>query len=320
MSFKLRTPCFSTLLLALATGMAANAQAASPSVLTSMASLSNVQIELIDLNPNDGIAPALTFNGQGVLAAQLINYDTGTYDGPGYANGNFLPNQEVRYDTADVTNVATGSSLSVANHLTWDRVATKLTDTPGGNGSMSNVFLSNSAGLFYYEPGCGSIDLPFTLTANTALVIRGTMSASASLQGGAISQALQESGYTGGWSPSRSGYLGASVSLSSWHDYIDGQDRAVGSYFSRSEANVYLSPDLLVSNDQLISGDSTASDFVVNFSNFDSISRMGSVTLTVQATDDLTLMTVQAIPEPSTYALMGLGLVGMMWARRRVAR
>lgn len=317
MTFNFRVRFLSKLLLALTSGLAAQAHAASPVVFNSLVGLSNVQIELIDLNPNDGIAPALTFNGQGVLAAQLINYDNGTYDGPSYT-GSILPSQEVRYDTADVTNVATSSSLSLASHVTWDRVAASLTDAPGGNGNISNVTLPNSAGLFRYEPGGGSIELPFTLTANTALVIRGTMSMSASLQGGVIAQSLQDSGYTEAWTAGRSGYLGASVALSSWNDYIDGQDRVVGSYYSRSEANVNLSPDLLVSNDQLISTDSTSSDFVVNFANFDSASKTGLVALNVQANDDLVLMTTQAIPEPSTYVLMILGLAGVTWARRRI--
>lgn len=309
------------LLLALLAGLSASGvQASSPVVLNSTVGLTNVKIELIDLDPNDGITPALTFNGQGLLASHLINFDTGTYSGPSYTSGSFLPTQEIRYDDANATNVATPSSLSISSHITWDRLAANMGSTPSGEGSTSEVFAPNSADLMTFGKGGFNSEQPFTLTANTALVIRGTMTISSTLQGSTIAQALQDQGYTGAWQASRTGYLNATVGLRSWTDYIDGQGRTVGHTDSNNTANLNLSPALKVSNDQLLNTDGASSDFVVNFSNFSRDTKTGLITMGVQMADDLTLMTAQAIPEPSTYSLMGLGLVGIALTRRRITR
>lgn len=290
------------------------AQAASQS----SASISGLTFTLIDLTPNDGVAPSFSFlTSAGSTALTISANDTfvGEIDSASRTRpGMFSFSQQA---LAELTRAgARGSvddkSLSVSGYANGPQTTY--------NASASTGYISSSY-YYYGQP------LTLSLSANSVLLIDANVSLTASASNpqactyyyycnnaGELASASATSylsyNYTG--SPISSSYSGAqtlSLQASAQGEYSLGNyqyDPATGSYtyvyatYPKHEDNKQL-------NDVLRSV----------FSNSSSLTQSASFGLSVAVSGQAT--TSALIPEPSTYALFAQGLVfgGLVVARRR---
>jgi len=133
---------------------------------TATASMTDFHVELIDLDPNDGIAPSLTF--QDLQGGSFIAAESGT---PGH----------VLTDTHQGgTPLGVGSSSSTRGAAS---ALASFTGDPRGQGASALASASLGARGLYgastVQLGDGAIYAPFTLSADTRLVITADASASA---------------------------------------------------------------------------------------------------------------------------------------------
>lgn len=143
--------------------------AAMPAVAsTATATLTDFHIELVDLDPNDGIAPSLTF--QDVLGGSFIAAESGA---PGHV---LTDTHQGGAPFGAATSSSTHGAASALSSFTGDPRA------PGAGGSASATASTGLAGLYgasTVQLGDGAIYAPFTLSADTRLVITADASASA---------------------------------------------------------------------------------------------------------------------------------------------
>ena len=143
--------------------------AAMPAVAsTATASMSDFHIELVDLDPNDGIAPSLTF--QNVQGGPFIAAESG-------APGNVLTDthQGGLPFGAGSSSSARGGASALSSFMGDPRA-------PGAGGTASASAQTGTRGLYgasTVQLGDGAIYAPFTLSADTRLVITADASASA---------------------------------------------------------------------------------------------------------------------------------------------
>jgi hypothetical protein len=155
---------------ALATIAAAVASlAAMPAVAsTATATLTDFHIQLVDLDPNDGIAPSLTF--QNVLGGSFIAAESGA---PGHV---LTDTHQGGAPFGAGMSSSTRGAASALSSFTGDPRA------PGAGGSASATASTGLQGLYgasTVQLGDGAIYSPFTLSADTRLVITADASASA---------------------------------------------------------------------------------------------------------------------------------------------
>lgn len=308
------------LLASLAT-LATTASAAD-TIASGSASVTGLSYHLIDLDPNDGIAPSITFNDSYVGIAA----DTGTS-----ANQQFTPAGEWVRAPGDLFTSApvnwTSSSGNVTGNYNSNSAAISTTlrgadlnaMATGLGGDGYSVTLTAASGMFYgkdefpdypgvliaYNPGQSS----FTLSANTALVIDGQWHVNASLDLNQLaSGAFLNSIQANAWNAFVVNHVAAGVAL----QLDNGQD-GVFAYNSvqYSQALDGNGPGELFSQ-----RDSEQSDapFSVQINNASASSANGMLILGAEADYSVSV----AVPEPGTWVLMGLGLVGIgVVARRR---
>lgn len=133
---------------------------------TATASMTDFHVELIDLAPNDGITPKLTF--QNLQGGSFIAAESGV---PGH----------VLTDTHQ-GGAPLGAGSSSSMHGAASALA-RFTGDPFGEGAAATASASTSArgqyGASTVQLGDGAIYAPFTLSADTRLVITADASASA---------------------------------------------------------------------------------------------------------------------------------------------
>jgi len=133
---------------------------------TATASLSDFHIELIDLDPADGIVPSLTF--QNLQGGSFIAAESG-------APGHVLTDSHQG-------GIAFGAGSSSSTNGAASALAS-FTGDPRGVGALASASASTTmAGLYgasTVQLGDGAIYSPFTLSADTRLVITANASASA---------------------------------------------------------------------------------------------------------------------------------------------
>lgn len=152
---------------ALATIVAIASLTALPAVAsTATATLTDFHIELVDLDPNDGIAPSLLF--QNVQGGSFIAAESG-------APGHVLTDAH-----QGGTPFGAGSSSSARGGAS--ALSSFTGDPRGAGGLASATAFTGMPGLYgasTVQLGDGAIYAPFTLSADTRLVITADASASA---------------------------------------------------------------------------------------------------------------------------------------------
>ena len=336
MSALIRTPLRPVMLacaIALCSHAAAQA-AGDPIVAQSTLKLSGLSFELIDLTPGDGIAPSLSVQTQSIINSSNTVFDEASgnwlYNGPSYSNSLLLPTTPVNYTTPDGlgTVTSTSASMTLQSQFTLSQVLPPLTPPDGtGAGHVTDSRTLSGVDLLtfgrpYQMPLSG-----FTLGAGTSLVLRGTLSAEMTFDSTAVQSALAATGYDswylygtlkgagrfelGNQLYDADGNYGAIVQPSDPF-YFEGRENLFHSYgMDNSPLNLSTSQDFEFTVDNF--GDSDGTGWVELYMRVNSDVRLHAVRFSVITPP----IDIPAIPEPSTYALMGLGLVGIAAVARR---
>ena len=320
-----------SLALAAALCLSSTAHAAeSTFVAQASLSLTGLSFQLIDVNPTDGIAPSISFESTGYLGGEWVYdelADTYTHQGGIQYSNSLLPSAPQSYVSADGLSTinTTSNSVLMQSQVSGSDLHGALDDTDL-LGYASRTWLTSSR--FDVGKAFGGDYESFTLSAGTGLILRGTFSSKLSFADNSALQSEFEA----------NGYEDVSL-VQNFHTTVDftmaaldressdpigyGYDVKQGNYFYR-EAFDDMSQDSL---DGFAAVDRTTSnDFEFTIVNFGSADMSGVVSLSMSVVSNHSLgsfrpsIDTPAIPEPSTYALMGLGLVGIMGVTRRRRR
>lgn len=230
--------------------------------------------------------------------------------------------------TKSLTYVTSYDNFNEEGQLVTVTTTTTETGTAGGGESSFRATGALST------PEYGSVSAEFQLSPNTLLVLQGTASASVSLDLAALRAMVAAQGADVSTIASASGSARAGIMLAGPSNYADGYDSSPdglsnesywidmgsGNQSASIYADVYGYPE---------SADPTPRSISKNFT-FTFVNPQAQATRTGYLLVDLASSLQQfhgtlaqtttietAIPEPATYALMGLGLVGIALVRRR---
>lgn len=133
---------------------------------TATASMTDFRVQLVDLDPDDGVTPSLTF--QDLQGGSFLAAESG-------APGNVFT--DTHQGGAPLGAGSSSSARGAASALA------SFTGDPRGQGASATASASTSARGFYgastVQLGDGAIYAPFTLSADTRLVVTADASASA---------------------------------------------------------------------------------------------------------------------------------------------
>lgn len=287
------------------------------------ASFSNLTYRLIDLDPNDGVAASVSFTGQGSAST---NYEAAYVDVSGLPLTPLL--QQGTGASASITASGIAASASVESGAVSMYIEPanpgQAFFTLSGGGTASAVLGDTTLG---YEPVS---TLFLALGANTGIVFEMRAQGEATINAADLKAAqdslLTNEGFDLDTMQFSYGQLYSSFLLQAalyTRDVIDndqGQMGAIrGSAFSFED---YLT-DVIDGETAL----ATSFDRIITLDYFNATSQSVQASLAMETRTNATasvggmvgadLIPVPSIPEPGTYALMGLGLVGLAWARRR---
>ncbi|MGC4061867.1 MAG: PEP-CTERM sorting domain-containing protein [Aquabacterium sp.] len=308
------------LLLMLLSAMPVIGQAAASPVISTVTSrLSNLQIELIDLAPNDGIAPSITFNGSGVWDA---------YGGTPvtlYSNG-LLPSSTVTHTSTDGSTVLTASpsGIEITSQLTYDALQSNAAETAYDGYYRINGSLGIGHGLDLTNLSAPDLGPSFTLSPHTLAIVRGNLSTSWTLDGQAIASQLDPKYST--WSVTALGSPNVEVGLQYGTEFRDANGGIQGGVYAGGDAA--LSPPVYSvagSDNTSFQSNQASHDFMFSIANVGDGSEAGTVAMSISTGLTYTVSgfgidpngVIAGIPEPGTWMLMGLGLVGIALARRQ---
>ena len=371
MHASLKRPVRLTLVSALLAGLGAHAAAAEP-FLSATSSLSKLTFQLIDLDPNDGIAPSFTLMLDGKSSINALDVTAGDFStGPlispvpltGPSTASPLPtfSQSTPYGSVTITpnSLILNSALRTQDLIrepyetsySYTQGASLITVTDSGQniGGGAEVAFTLPGLMESYDPITESYYLTSgRLSANTALIITGqarlnVLADRSILEAQAQAQELAPGndyvdygsrilasiniGLSGSSSvtgdPTSGSFsntfslqeeVGMYSGLSNYYDnvqglYIDTTDLIL----NRSSVKDF---SLVAFNNSSLSTDVTL-DIAMNSTAAQVINGAKSTTVVSANPDWVPEPPTPTIPEPSTYALMGLGLVGLSLVARR---
>lgn len=311
-------------ILLIATAAATMSAHADTSAITGSASLTGLSYHLVDLDPNDGVTPWITFDSSSFVGAgsavitvdalnnTLINADPHTSPGDIFSSvpGSYQsPNGAVSF-TYGPTGASAAVNISGAN----------LGQLQGGDQPMYTI--SGLAGTTYgsqYMSDFGasiptSGDVSFTLSPNTMLVIDGQVQASLSVdltqipQGSALLQGVQAGQYTA----HAMSFIGAGAGFVS----------VTGEVLTSQITMLSVAQDLDASGvswaGSPASDSSALTPFELTFTNDSTDAKSAGFVAGAGVLAGVSFDAVP-VPESGTWALMALGLLGVAGAVRRRA-
>jgi hypothetical protein len=319
-------------------------------LFTGSASLAGLTLRLVDLTPDDGQTPWITF-GQGTspLMASLSpqgHADYSVQDGPTYpADGStrytgFLPNAPVSAQSLDglASAQANATGASVSTHATLSTMSAGAPDDALAHLAVSsNAATRTPLSAFGYEvdadTGRTTVSASalepgqsgnFTLSPHTRLVVEGSLSAQYTFSRSALSSDIQAALSDG--SALVEGVAGVGLLLASanheqsldgttWPS-LDDAMAAVQAATHQSSASIFLD----LADADAASESQTFSLALDNDGAGDTAGFLGvalDASLELHVPKALVPSTPSPIPEPGVWALMGLGLLAMSLVRRR---
>ncbi len=321
--------------LALSNSLPALAQSLSP-VVKVTAGFSDIRYHLVDLSPNDGVKPWVQFadaaidqgySGYADAHGQVLNSDfTPAATNPYSTRLTFptvFPNTTAgavsKDGTASVSISPTSLSssawlteqqfpLAQPSRLETTTLSNLTSESYTGQGTPFYAYLGM---LYPWDPSVAPLNDPlhqqqapeFKLSANTAIVFEGNTVADASVVDAAR---LPEGTFV---------YSGAGLSF---EVYADQRFSGVGPVYGSEaeEAFGYQTRTFSVGggNDGFPSIFAGTLPFAVTFTNATGASIDAHLAMSTYASVNISGLPV---PEPTTYVLMGLGLVGIALAKRR---
>lgn len=325
-------------------GLAGSGAHAADYLASASAALSNVSFNLVSLAPQSGLAPSIKFGqpgfdgsvtlrqGWAYAAGQTIVGADGVPVAP-YGHDDYfdapLPTQPIQQSSTDgltgyaVNQSGISSSITLPLDVTT-RMAASLNALNTGSAVTSGTPLidlpmntDGATGRITLVPDSTFAQpVDFTLSAHTTLTL--TADASVSLTGGPGADPLFSS-------PSAYMIASASISLSrsvathplqgaydTWFDYVD--DLHAAYEWQSDGVSVVYPPE----GDSLLSDGRHVTLTLVNDTDHEVT---GLFALNVGTFVNVTLPDdVPVVPEPATYLMMGLGLVGLGLRRRLASR
>jgi PEP-CTERM motif len=320
-------------------------QVAAAPVVNSTVSLTELSFSLVDLDPNDGIAPSILFTDGRYQAGASDDYYAGT---------------QFQQATGSVFSVVSGQAssmrslalfgngtLSASSLVDSEQTTDVISRAPSDGAERVPVVFTSSTASNYYG---SDADLPpyvlqhtspevfpmssFTLTANTQLVVKGKVNFDlhANLAPLDSSELL---------TAARQGRLEAEFATGGSAEFylLDQEGNPVDAFGMGEWAGQVVNRSGVVNISSLGTDlDNYTETFELSFMNQTPDAKSGGIWANVMSSSVLALSPqalpapttlrissfsrqLQAVPEPSTYALMGLGLVGLsVVARQRRAR
>ncbi|RTL30333.1 MAG: PEP-CTERM sorting domain-containing protein [Burkholderiales bacterium] len=326
----------SALLLSLASSVHA---ADVPSPVTGSASITGLSYHLVNLDPSDGITPWIQFqSGTYVGLGSLVN--TG-YDylpiGSGSSATTDAHTTNGDIFTAPGANYVSGSgevnaSYGPAGTSVTVRVNADQYSNLGGVGAFDpshaiyNSTLLGASGMAYgssFSPllgvnlpnPMGTTDTSFTLSPHTLLVIDGQMQSNAAvdlttLKSGPLLDGISAGSYT----------LNVTLMAANGVVLADANGQVVDQFINTATGSQARDQTgVLVNAAAIPPTDASQSPFSVQFSN-DSAEAVKGGLVIGSGVASMTQFSIAAVPESSTWVLMGLGLLGVAVAARRQER
>lgn len=296
---------------------------------TASASVTGLSYHLIDLDPNDGIAPSIQFHNSYVLTGDAKASGTTGVLNDNLVSGDLFSSTGGTYQSSSGEVLATYSPASLTGNVQLSSASVQnLNGTDGGAvGDTARYFWGGGVGTGFgtttYVDGISApvpIPMPavgdsaFTLSAHTALVIDGVAKVSTSVDLTKVaSGALLDGIHTGALTADLYSDAGVMAFV------IDANGNSGDSFQLFSSSAQSLGPAGVLAIEGKPLSDSNETPFSLRIDNTTADLLNSGFLLGVGGQATLNVHVVP-VPEPASWAAMALGLVGLFGVARSRSR